>query len=297
MIVVTNPGSNLPPELVARYGIELTPQQIVVDGTAHDTREGLSFEQIDAWVRTAKEHPYVLGTNAGEFAGLFQRVLQRDEEIFAVMTSRKIIGSHDAAQVAARTVTERHPTARILVGDTGVTDLGAGLASLLAAEAREAGLGMADIARLIDAFRNHARFVVTIKTLDYLVKGGRASSMRAFFADLLGLRPLIAFVDGELRAVGKTRTKSDPSGAVGEWLAKNVAPKTPVWAGVFHGGSPALAAVTLKDLRARFDVRFALSRPLSPSIYLHAGPESLGAVVVPLDALPWRPRRSPPEGA
>ncbi|HTJ83928.1 MAG TPA: DegV family protein [Polyangiaceae bacterium] len=295
MIVVTNPGSNLPVELVGKYGIELTPQQIMVDGTAHDTREGVTFEQIDAWVRTAREHPYVLGTNAGEFANLFSRIAQRNKEIFAVMTSRKVIGSHDAAVVAARTVTERHPDVRIAVGDTGVTDLGAGLACVLAAEARESGATMPQISALIAAFRKNVRFLVAVKTLDYLVKGGRASTMRAFFADLFGLRPLIAFVDGELRAVGKTNAKADPSVALGTWLEKQAGPKRPVWAGVFHGNSPVLAAMMQKELRARFDVSYCLVRPLSPSIYLHLGPESVGAGIIPLDALPWQPSKAPPE--
>jgi DegV family protein with EDD domain len=287
----------LPAEHVGNYGIEVTPQQIIVDGTAHDTRDGVSFEEIDGWVRTAKEHPYVLGTNAGEFAGLFARVAQRDKSIFAVMTSRKVIGSHDAAVVAARTVTERHPDVRITVADTGVTDLGAGLACLIAAEAHEAGLEPRRISAVIDAFRKHARFVMMPKTLDYLVKGGRASSMRAFFADLFGVRPLVAFVDGELRAVGKASTRSDPTAALGDWLVKEIGAKRPVWIGVFHGGAPAVAAVMQKDLRARFDVRFCLARPLAPSIYLHAGPEAVGAAVVPLDALPWQPSKTPPEVA
>ncbi|NUP14004.1 MAG: DegV family EDD domain-containing protein [Polyangiaceae bacterium] len=291
MIVVTNPGSNLPTSLVEAYGIEVTPQQIIVDGVAHDTRDGVSFDQIDKWVKTAKEHPYVLGTNAGEFAALFARLAQRDKDILAVMTSRKIIGSFNGAQVASRTVSERHPDVHITVADCGVTDLGAGLACILAAEARDAGLDATQIAELIDTFREHVRFVVVPKTLDYIVKGGRASSMRAFFAELFGVRPLVAFVDGEIRAVGKASAKGDPTTAISDWLVQNVGPKRPAWVGVFHGGSPAVAAILQKELRSRFDVRYCLSRPLAPSIYLHAGPEAIGAVVVPLDALPWQPTK------
>ncbi len=297
MIIVTNPGSNVPPELVARYGIELTPQQIMVDGVAHDTREGISFEQIDAWVKTAKEHPYVIGTNAGEFAGMFNKIVQREKEIFAIMSSRKIIGSHDAATVAGRALMERHPDVRIAVGDSGVTDVGAGLATILVAEALEAGLGLSDLEALVTAYRKSARLVLTVRTLDHLVKGGRASSMRAFFADLFGLRPLIAFVDGELKAVGKTSAKGDPSTPVVDWAVKQIGAKRPVWAAVFHGGAPSLATIAVKELRAKFDVRYVLSRPLSPSIYLHVGPGSVGVVVVPLDTLPWQPTKSPPETA
>jgi len=294
VIIVTNPGSNLPTELIGHYGIEVTPQQIMVDSVAHDTRDGVSFAEIDGWVRTAKESPYVIGTNAAEFAGLFAKISQRDKEIFAVMSSRKIIGSHDAAAIASRTVTERHPDVRIAVGDSGLTDLGAGLATLLAAEARDAGKKLSEISALIEAFRKHAELVTIPKTLEYLVKGGRASTMKAFFADLFGVLPLIAFKDGELGAAGKTKSKRDASIAIADFLEKQLGKRRAVWVGVFHGGTPAGAAVALKELRERFDVRYALVQPLSPSIYLHLGPESVGAAVVPLDALPWHPSGTPP---
>ncbi|HEX7662959.1 MAG TPA: hypothetical protein VF407_00535, partial [Polyangiaceae bacterium] len=62
MQIVTNPGSNVPPKAVAHYGIVLSPQHIVVDGKAHDTREPITLAQIDGWVRTAREFPHVVGT-------------------------------------------------------------------------------------------------------------------------------------------------------------------------------------------------------------------------------------------
>lgn len=292
--MVTNPGSNLPQDLCAHYDIEVTPQQIVVDGTSHDTRPGISFEQIDTWVRTAKVHPHVLGTTAAEFVSLFTRVARRDREILAVMTSRKIIGSHDAAVIASRSVMEKQRDVRIAVGDTGTTDLGAGLACLLAAEARNAGLDLERVAELVEAYRTHVRMYIMPKTLEYLVKGGRASSLRAFFAGLFGLRPLLSFVDGELKAVGKIPMKADIATAVASAVEADIGRARPVWAAIFHGGAPTAAAFAAKELRTRFDVRYLLSRPISPSIYVHGGPECLGVVVLPLDGLPWKPTRTPP---
>lgn len=122
VIIVTNPGSNLTADEVREHDIRLTPQQIVVDGEAHDTRGGFTFADIDRWVQSAKQHPHVVGTTASEFVQYFQRLAQEDSEILAVMTSRKIIGSHDAALVAANTL-KAHPRfahVRILVADSGV---------------------------------------------------------------------------------------------------------------------------------------------------------------------------------
>jgi len=295
MRIVTNPGSNLSPAAVERYDVHVAPQQIIVDGEAHDTRDGISFDVIDGWVRTAKVHPYVVGTTAAEFVAMFRELSVSDREILAVMTSRRIIGSHDAAVSAGRTLAS-HPGSedvRVAVADSGVTDVGAGLATILAGESRRAGRSLDETAKLVDAYRRHVRFAFLPATLDYLVKGGRATALRAFMADLLRVRPIVGFVDGEVKPLTKVATKIDPAISLSTYVVKELREGRPAWIAVCHGGDPALAEALELELRKRLDVRFAYSRPLSPSIYLHGGPGSLSCAAVPIDALPWQPPTPP----
>lgn len=288
MLIITNPGSNLTGEEIARYGIRLTPQQIIVDGTSHDTRLGVSHETIDGWVRTAKVHPYVVGTTAAEFVALFRELVRVDREILAVMTSRKIIGSHDAAVSAARTLAQMpgHADVRIAVADTGTTDLGAGLACMLAAEAAEKGRSLAQIEALVSAYREHGRFVFHAETLDYLVKGGRATAVRAWIANMLGVRPVIGFVDGEVKVIRKIGAKADVTAELVAELERTIAPGTPIWAGVMHGDAPMRAADVSRAIASRFDAKRLTVRTLSPSIYLHGGPGCIGVAAIDLTKLP-----------
>ncbi len=293
MIIVTNPGSNLLGTEVERYSIRLTPQQIIVDGTAHDTRGGVGFEQIDTWVEGAKVHPYVVGTTAAEFVQLFQQVAADDRRILAVMTSRKIIGSHDAAVVAGNTLRNhpRYGDVEVTVVDSGVTDIGAGLACVLAAEARAAGKSTQEIVSIVNAYRERVKFLLSVETLDYLVKGGRATAFRAFFANLIGVRPIIGLSDGEVRLVDKVSTRKDPTVTLAARFADEVGAGRRVWAAVFHGGAAGKAGVLAAELRRVFDCNVLFTRAMAPSIYLHGGPGCVGAVVVPIDDLPWHPPR------
>jgi DegV family protein with EDD domain len=269
----------------------LTPQKIVVDGVEHDTRDGLSFDEIDHWVRTAREHPYVLGTSAAEFAAMFHEIARRDRSILAVMTSRKIIGSYDSAVSAAKTLARQPSTAEIevAIADSGVTDLGAGLATILAAEASRAGLGIARVREVLEQFRSQVMFELIPDTLEYLVKGGRATALRAWIANVFNVRPHAAIVDGELTILGKISASADRGEVIAEHVAKKLGAGRPVWIGVFHGNAPASAERLRASLAQRLDVRYALVRPLSPSIYLHMGPRAIGAAVVPVDRLTWAP--------
>ena len=289
--IVTNPGSNLPASAIARFDVYVLPQQIVVDGVHHDTRADVSHATIDAWVRGAREHPFVLGTSATEFVDVFLAVARETREILAIMTSREIIGSYTAAVAASRTLATLggHDRLRVEVVDTRSTDLGAGLCAILAGESARAGRSLSQTVHAVHRFAEDGVMMLTVETLDNLVKGGRASFLRGWLANLLRVRPLLSFVDGQVAAVGRFSTSEHPPTVLADALVAKVGARRRVWAAVVHGGRPEAARELAERLRAKLDVALMLERPLSPSIYLHCGPGALGAFVYPIDNLSWTP--------
>lgn len=283
MRILTNPGSNIGDELAHELDVDLTPQKIVVDGISHDTRNALDLSQVDRWVKSASKHPFVQGTTEAEFADHFARLAKKDPEILVIMTSRQIIGSHDAAVAAAKAMGS---AAKIEIVDTAVTDVGAGLVTMVAVQGRKAGLSLAETARLCRAFVSAGRSVVTVATLDNLIKGGRASFLQGWVANFLNVRPLLSFEDGKPVSVGRVSARVNPAEKIGEWLSERFDKGTPMWVGIAHGDVEGLAKELLGRLRDRFQVEFAMVRPLSTSIYLHVGRGSLACFVHPLKNLP-----------
>ncbi|MCU0699080.1 MAG: DegV family EDD domain-containing protein [Myxococcaceae bacterium] len=283
MRILTNPGSNLSDELALALDVDLTPQKIIVDGISHDTRTALDLSTVDRWVRSAVTHPSVQGTTRTEFAEHFARLAKKDPQILAIMTSRQIIGSHDAALAAVNDVKE----ATIEVVDTTVTDVGAGLVTLAAVHWRRAGVPMAEVARACRAFIAAGRNVVTVATLENLIKGGRASFLQGWVANFLNVRPLLSFEGGKPTSVGRVSARADSAARVDAWFSERLEPGERVWVGIAHGDAEALAQRTAGLLRERFKVEYELIRPLSPSIYLHVGRGSMGVFVYPLSRLPF----------
>lgn len=288
MRIITNPGSNLDDDEVHRHDIDLMPQKIVVDGISHDTRNLSGLEQIDRWVKTSQRHPTVQGTTEVEFTELMGRLGKNDPELLCVMTSRKIIGSHDAA-VAASAKLIKEAGYRIEIADTLVTDVGAGLCTLVAAQARKAELPLKDVARAVRAFAERGRNVITVSTLENLIKGGRASTLQGFVANFLNVRPVISMIDGVTASVGRMSAKLDPATKHEEYLTSRIDPGASVWLAVAHGNAPQVAENVVRRLKEKYRVEYTLLRPLSTSIYLHAGPGAVVSFVYPLDGLPFRP--------
>lgn len=291
MRILTNPGSNLGEELEHDLDVDVTPQKIVVDGISHDTRNAVDLQKVDKWVSTAAQHPFVQGTTEPEFDEAFSRLLRKDPEVLAVMTSRQIIGSHDAA-VAAAAKLKASPdpqlkTARIEVVDTTVTDVGAGLVTLAAVQWRKAGLPLEKVAEGCRAFVKVGRSIVTVAMLDNLIKGGRATWLQGWVANFLNVRPMLSFEGGKPVSVGRMSASADPAKRAFEWLAERVEPKQRLWVGIAHGDVEPVARQAEALLKAHFTVEFAMVRALSPSIYLHVGRGGLAIFVHPLDSLPF----------
>lgn len=293
MRLVTNAGSNLS-ELIAReLDITLIPQHILVDGIPHDCSDAsLTHARVDELVRTARLHPTVRAPEPRELLRYLSLVAESDPEVLLVTTSRRLIATHDAAVAAraelAKSADPRLRAARIEIVDTGVTDIGAGLVMQAAAQARNAGLSLDAAAAFTRAFAARSANLAFVNALDNLIKGGRANFLQAWVANFLDVRPVLALVDGELRAVGRRRARSDMVARAVEHFATVLAPGTEIWAAVAHGGAPEVADALAERLRAVYSVEYLFLRPLSPSIYLHTGPRALLAFAYPVNGLPLR---------
>lgn len=292
MLLLTNPGSNLAPEIISRYGLVVMPQRIMVDGVPHDTREHISQALVDKWVREAKRWPETVGTTAAETVAAFDQACRAGErELVVVHTSRKIINSYQSAEAARRTflASPQGAGTRIELIDSSVTDVGTALLCILVGEAIRAGRPIDDVVRIANTAAGGVRMVIGLDTLDNMVKGGRASFLRAWVADMLGLRPLIGFADGALGVVGKYQRKGDLVKSLADELIRALGGKRRVWLAVAHTSDMAKAARLEEEVRSRLDVAWVYTRPIASGVYLHAGAGALGVAVIPVDDLGWTP--------
>ena len=287
MRVVVNPAANLTRAVVEHYRIEVAPLYIMVDGVAKDGRDPIALRDVDTWVRDAKTFPYAVGTSAAEFVGIFSLAVRDDPEILAVLSSRKLIKSHSAATAAAKAVRERIPNERIriFVIDSMMTDTATGLLAMAAAEAAKEGQPAQLVAETLEAIARRGCCIWTPATLDNLVRGGRATFLKAWIADALNVKPVVGFVDGDVKSVGRISGSADRVVELGKCAIKAAGRSKRVWLGVAHGAVPDEAVRLEEYLRRALPVEYVYRQPLSPGVYLYGGPGSLAVTVLPMDAV------------
>ncbi|MGH9179009.1 MAG: DegV family protein [Acidimicrobiales bacterium] len=272
----TDSNAQLPPELARRYGVEVVPLTVTVDG-----RDYLEWVDLDAdafyaffeggrspTVATAAPSP-------GRFEAAYQALADRGAmEILSVHIGSTISAALNAARLAARAA----PVPVRLV-DTGTASFGVACCLWEAAEAVAAGAGLEEAAAVAEAVAARTGNVFVVQAVDLVRRGGRmgAAAQEALEADAV---PVLRLVGGSYQPVAQARTVDEAAEAMA--------------AAVLESGPGLRVGISVADA-AGTPVREALERRLAgapevvdlvryrvgPSVGVHTGPGTAGAMWYP----------------
>nr|MBP8864335.1 DegV family protein [Anaerolineae bacterium] len=196
--IFTDSTSDLSPELIARYNINVVPLTVhIADRTFHDDFS-VSGKELFAMVDATGQLPTTSAPSVGEFAAAFDR----PDEVIYIGISSKLSASVANARLAAETF----PAGKVRVIDSLNLSTGAGLLVLRAADLRDQGASAEEIEREVLAAVPKVRTSFVIDTMRYLYMGGRCTALQSLMGGLLQIRPVIyARPDGVLDVKDKIR--------------------------------------------------------------------------------------------
>lgn len=201
MKIITDSSSDLMPELIEKFGIDLViPMKLSVDGKEYLDKVDLTNEQFYKEVLPGcTELPKTSQTTVNDFMEIYRCF--PDEDLLVFPLSSGLSGSYNSACVA-KEMAERD---NVYVVDNKATSLALALMLEIASRKRVEGLSAAQIKEEIEALTPRLRVYAPVETLHYLVMGGRLSKVAGFVGSALQLKPIICLKDGVLTAVGKAR--------------------------------------------------------------------------------------------
>lgn len=277
VMIVTDSTSDLPPDLAASHGIAVIPLTVELDGTTYRDRVDLQPGQFYTLLARTKSHPSSKPPFADDFARRYGEWLGQGHDVISLHLSAHLSKTVEhatagaAAALAGRDGAAGQPPA-ISVVDSTQASLGLGLLALFAARMAARNESAAEIRRrlLTMAPRVHTLFVVD--TLEYLARGGRIGRAQAMLGGLLGIKPILGVVNGEITAVDKVRGGRATHPRILEILKTRLNPKQPIVAGVSHGNAPAWADRLERLLRDTFQISELIQAEVGPVVGTHAGP-------------------------
>lgn len=142
-----------------------------------------------------------------EFDLVFLPHLEAGEDILYIACSSGLSASiHLAKRLVKEKYSLQFPDRKIVIIDSLNACSGQGLMLLRAADMRDAGASIEDIAKEIEETKLCYNQVAALETLSYLAKAGRVKAAKAFFGNLVGVKPiLISDAKGVNYAVEKAK--------------------------------------------------------------------------------------------
>lgn len=198
--LISDSTSDLSPELIKKYDIDILPLNITLDGRS--VRDGeMTQTELFAWADANAKTPKTAAPSLEEATSLFAKY--KDDEIIAFSISSEMSTSNNVMRLAS----EEAGCGRVRIVDSRNLSTGIGLQILRAGDMIAEGKSFDEICAELDAINPRVRASFVIDTLTYLQRGGRCSPLTALAANLLSLKPKIVVRDGEMDVDKKYRGK------------------------------------------------------------------------------------------
>ena len=194
---------DLPPDLVDRYDIGITPLYIIKDEKPYKDRLEITVSDIFEYVESGAGMTRSSAINVAEYQEYFSEWLKDYDAIVHISISNHFSACNQDALIAAEDL------ANVYVVDSLNLSTGSGHLVLDAAIMAEGGMAPEQIVAELVRLRTNVEASFVIGTLKYLHKGGRCSSLAALGANLLKLNPCIEVVEGKMDVGKKYRGSFD----------------------------------------------------------------------------------------
>jgi DegV family protein with EDD domain len=274
--IVADSSACLPPDLVRRYGINIVPLALLIDGAVIPDGS-LTPAELFARLDAAKGRAQTSSPAPGEFIAAMSAARETGADAVLCLTlSAAYSGTYSAAAMAKQLAVERLPGLDVQVVDTGGLATAHGFAVLAAARALDSGVSADEAGRIARDVGTRARLVGALETFRYLVKGGRVPWIVGWAASILRIRPVLVYEDGKARSFSRARTWNGAADRMLGYLHKKVSGAGPLHVAAMSTGEPERAEWLAERVRNEFRAAETMTAEFTSVMAVHTGPGFAG---------------------
>ena len=274
-VIVTDSSCDLPAHLVEELELHTVPLAFLFGEKTYynypDNRE-MSPEAFYDRLR-AGEMATTNAINVGQVTDFLTPFLEEGKDILILSFSSGLSTSFNSYTISAQDLAEQYPDRTIRVIDTLCASLGQGMLVYQAAQLRQAGKSLDEVAQWVEDNKLRQCHWFTVDDLFFLKRGGRVSAATAVVGTMLQIKPVL-HVDNEghlLRvATARGPKASLPALAdkVGQ-LGEGVANQTMV---ISHSDCEADAQFVADQIKQKYGTKEIILNDIGPVIGAHTGP-------------------------
>lgn len=267
--IVTDSTCDLPEEIVSQQAITVIPLHINVGEKTY--LDGVNLTREDFYVQLPNYFPAPKTAAPGieVFTQTFERLANEGAHaILSIHISETLSATINSARIAAEQFT-RIP---VTVLDSSQLSLGTGFIVEKAAQMAQVGKTMEEITSSLQDLMKRTYVFASLKTLEYLRRGGRMNFALAKFGEILQIKPLLHMNMGKATAL-RTRTNTRARKRLLDWLTE-YAPYEKL--AIVHAGAQEDAEALYEQVRSFFPEGKVPIVQITPVLGAHLGIGAIG---------------------
>ncbi len=273
--VVCDSTCYLPDALIAKYGIERISLYVSIDGDQKPETGIGDYGEFFERLRASEGGATTSQPSIGDFAAVYEPLLEAGREVVSVHISAGISGTFEAAgQARERLVAEGKGGERIHLFDSRSAAGGMGLCALAAGAAAKAGEDGAGTLARAQRAREELKMWFAIDTLEYLRRGGRIGGARAWIGSALKIKPILT-LEEEITPVERVRTRARSIERLRDYARERHESGLDAWVVQYIRDREAADALA-DDCREIFGCEPAFISEIGAVLGAHVGPGLLG---------------------
>lgn len=272
VIIVTDSTAYIPDDLLYKYNIQVAPQVLIWGDEIYADGVDILPSQFYERLKNAKVMPSTSQVTPATFQKIYQKLLDQDYQILAVLISDSLSGTI-ASAIQAR---DMFPGSPIEIVDSRTTAMALGFPVLTVAQAAAHGAGLAECKSLAEKACRHTGVVFAVDTLEFLHRGGRIGGAQRFMGTALNIKPILELIDGRVEPIERVRTRKKSIARLVDLIEDRIGGRSPVRLATLHANAPEEAAELLEIASKRLKAVENIFTEVSPVIGTHAGPGTVG---------------------
>ena len=206
--LVTDSTCDLPQELIDQYQINMLPLNINFGESHYLDKITIQPDQFYTLLNHHKDFPKTSQVKEKTFTNLYTQLSAHYDSVIAIHLTDKFSGTYFNSQKAALIVNKKFNKQITVINSKNLSGA-LGLITLRTAQAIEVGYSHDEIVTMTEKWIKDTHIFVSVKTLKYMVRGGRVSFIKGFIAKLLNINSIVSMdEDGSSFIFGKTYSQN-----------------------------------------------------------------------------------------
>ncbi len=282
IMIVTDSCCDLSKETIEELGITVLPFTLTMGGETFREIFDKSTQEVYDLMASSDEIPKHSQISPLTFEETYKKLYDEGyTDVISVSINSQGSGTYNNSIIGKDDFFENNPEAngkmRIFNIDSKSYTVLYGYPIMEAVKKIRKGASVEEIVAYFDDWFKVSAMYAVPYNLKYARKSGRISAAKAFAGELLGLKPIIEFADGETNTVDKIRGEKNIVPKLVECVEKRMTPQTPYI--MLHGRDDTLAKEVEKELIKRTGRKAETYQSIGAVVSANIGPDIVAVLI------------------